>query len=150
MLSLHAFRGGWSFGFYFFGIHLVLPGYLIFKSNYIPGIIGILLIIDGSGWIISTLQPLLFPKVNVGFIAITYFEELIRCSGSSLKVQRFRQLIRGLDGFESIPYKSDIYRRSITHVKKENLNYQGDETGNGYCKNPIFESTNYLFYLLTR
>ncbi len=77
MLSLHAFRNGWSFGFYFFGIHLGLLGYLIFRSNYIPRIIGILLIIDGLGWIISTLQPFLFPNLNLSFITITYFGELI-------------------------------------------------------------------------
>jgi hypothetical protein len=77
MLSLHAFRDGWSFAYYFFGIHLILLGYLIFKSTYIPSIIGVLLIADGSGWIITTMQPVLFPHINLEFIAITFFGELV-------------------------------------------------------------------------
>jgi hypothetical protein len=77
MLSLYAFRNGWSFAFFFFAIHLILLGYLIFKSNYIPGFIGILLIIDGFGWLITILQPFLFPNANLRFIAITYFGELV-------------------------------------------------------------------------
>ncbi len=77
MLSLHSFRDGWSFAYYFFGIHLVLLGYLIFKSTYMPRIIGILIIADGLGWIISTMQPVVFPHVNLEFITITYFGELV-------------------------------------------------------------------------
>ncbi len=77
MFSLHAFRDGWSFAYYFFGIHLILLGYLIFKSTYIPRIIGVLLIADGLGWIISTMQPVLFRHINFDFIAITYFGELV-------------------------------------------------------------------------
>jgi hypothetical protein len=77
MFSLHAFRDGWSFAYYFFGIHLILLGYLIFKSAYIPRIIGVLIIADGLGWIISTIQPVLLPHVNLDFIAITYFGELV-------------------------------------------------------------------------
>jgi hypothetical protein len=77
MFSLHAFRDGWSFAYYFFGIHLVLLGYLIFKSTYMPRIIGVLIIVDGLGWIISTMQPVLFPHINLDFIAITYFGELV-------------------------------------------------------------------------
>src|SRR5450631_2087996 len=35
MISLRSFRDGWSFSFSFFGIHLLLLGYLAFVSNYI-------------------------------------------------------------------------------------------------------------------
>ncbi|HXB28319.1 MAG TPA: DUF4386 domain-containing protein [Puia sp.] len=77
MFSLHAFRDGWTFAYYFFGIHLILLGYLIFKSSYIPRIIGVLLIADGLGWIINTIQPVIFPHINLDFIAITFFGELV-------------------------------------------------------------------------
>jgi Domain of unknown function (DUF4386) len=77
MLFLHAFRDGWSFAYYFFGIHLILLGYLIFRSTYIPRLIGILLILDGAGWIIFTLKPVLFPNINLDFIGITFFGELV-------------------------------------------------------------------------
>ncbi len=77
MLSLNAFRDGWSFAYYFFGIHLILLGYLIFRSTYIPRLIGILIILDGAGWIIFTIQPVLLPNVNLDFIGVTFFGELV-------------------------------------------------------------------------
>jgi hypothetical protein len=36
MLLLSTFRSHWYFGLLFFGIHLGLLGYLVFRSNYIP------------------------------------------------------------------------------------------------------------------
>lgn len=77
MLSLHAFRDGWSFGFFFFATHLMLLGYLVFRSGYIPKLVGVCLIIAGSGYLVNTLQPFLFPNADIGYITITYFGELI-------------------------------------------------------------------------
>ena len=77
MLFLDAFRSQWHFGLLFFGIHLVLLGYLVFRSQYIARILGILLVIAGSGYLLTTLKPFLFPEVNVGFAEFTYYGELI-------------------------------------------------------------------------
>lgn len=74
---LHSFRYEWSFSLIVFGIHLCLLGYLIYRSGYIPKLIGIVLAIDGLGWIGTSLQPYLYPNVNVDFLFITYFGELI-------------------------------------------------------------------------
>lgn len=76
-LSLEAFRSGWYFGLLFFGFHLGLLGYMVVKSKYIPRILGILLIIAGSGYTINTLRPFLFPNVNVDFAKYTFYGELI-------------------------------------------------------------------------
>ena len=76
-LSLNEFRYGWSIAFFFFCIHLGLLGYLVFKSGYIPKIMGILLAIAGLGYLIDTLRPFLFPDYNLDFIMITFFGELI-------------------------------------------------------------------------
>lgn len=46
-LLLSTFRYNWSLGLIVFGVHLVLLGYLICRSGYIPWIIGILLVIMG-------------------------------------------------------------------------------------------------------
>jgi len=77
MLSLHAFRDGWAFGFFFFGSHLVLLGYLVVRSVYIPKWVGICLSIAGSGYLVNTLQPFLFPHTDIKYITITFFGELI-------------------------------------------------------------------------
>jgi hypothetical protein len=52
-------------------------GYLIYRSGYIPKIIGILLVINGTAWIVDNLQPFLFPTAHLEFLFVTYFAELI-------------------------------------------------------------------------
>ena len=42
----------------FFGLWCVLTGYLIFNSTFMPRILGVLLAIDGLGWMIFTWPPL--------------------------------------------------------------------------------------------
>ena len=76
-LLLYSFRYDWSMSLVIFGIHLVLLGYLIYRSGYIPRIIGILLVIDGLGWVIDSFQPYLYPNTHLGFLFITFFGELV-------------------------------------------------------------------------
>jgi hypothetical protein len=52
----------------FFGLWCVLTGYLIFKSTFLPRILGVLLAIDGFGWMTFMSPPLghyLFPIIAV-------------------------------------------------------------------------------------
>jgi hypothetical protein len=77
LLLLRSFRYDWGMALILFGIHLILLGYLIYRSGYIPKIVGILLVIDGLGWMIDSLRPYLYPKANLGFISVTFFGELI-------------------------------------------------------------------------
>lgn len=77
MLSLKAFRYGFHFGLVFFGIYLGLLGYLVWRSKYIPWILGLLLIISGLGYFASSLQPYLFADVNIDFAVYTFYGELV-------------------------------------------------------------------------
>ncbi|MGA2534724.1 MAG: DUF4386 domain-containing protein [Terracidiphilus sp.] len=76
-LLLDSFRSDWGMALVLFGIHLALLGMLVYRSGYIPKIIGILLIINGVGWMTNSLGPYLFPGVNFGFLFVTFFAELI-------------------------------------------------------------------------
>lgn len=61
---LSAFTGfntTWLIGLIFFGFHLIILGYLIFKSGYIPKILGILLLIAGVGYLIDSFANILLP-----------------------------------------------------------------------------------------
>ena len=75
-LLLNSFRYDWSISLAIFGIHLVLLGYLIYRSTYIPRILGIVLIIDGLGWVIDSLQPYFYPNAHLGFLFVTFLGEL--------------------------------------------------------------------------
>ena len=77
LLLLNSFRSDWALSLGFFGIHLCLIGYLIFRSKYIPWWLGIVLAINGLGWIVSSLHPYVYPNANLDFIFVTYFGELI-------------------------------------------------------------------------
>ena len=54
MQSLAAFNNTWLIGLLFFGMHLLLLGYLIYKSGYVPRFIGILLCIAAMGYLIDS------------------------------------------------------------------------------------------------
>jgi hypothetical protein len=52
----------------FFGLWCVLSGYLMFRSTFMPRMLGVLLMIDGVGWMLYLVPPLatyLFPAIAV-------------------------------------------------------------------------------------
>jgi hypothetical protein len=77
MLLLHAFRYDWTLSLVLFGFHLVLIGILIFRSTYVPKVLGILLFINGLGWVVASLGPYAFPTTDFGVVSISFFGELL-------------------------------------------------------------------------
>lgn len=54
LLFLDAFNDAWLIGLTAFGIHLIILGYLMLKSDYMPKIIGGLIAVAGSAYIVDT------------------------------------------------------------------------------------------------
>ncbi len=77
MLSLSAFSDGWDIGIVFFGLHLALLGYLVFKSDHIPRILGVLLVIAGLGYLIDSFVVFLLPNQEVTIAMFTFIGELL-------------------------------------------------------------------------
>lgn len=75
-LLVNSFQYDWAISMLLFGIHLVLLGYLIYRSGYIPRILGILLVVDGFGWVTNSLRPYLFPNAHLGYLFIAFLGEL--------------------------------------------------------------------------
>jgi hypothetical protein len=65
-LDLH--HNGYWIAQIFFGAWLFPLGYLVFKSGFLPRILGIVMMIHCVGWLTTSLQFFLFP----GFTVITY------------------------------------------------------------------------------
>ena len=62
LLFLNAFDGIWSIGLVVFGLHLFLLGYLVYRSGYVPNILGFLLIIASFGYLLTDGANLLLPN----------------------------------------------------------------------------------------
>ena len=77
MLGLYAFRATEHFGIAFFAVHLLLVGVLVLRSTYIPWPLGVLLLVTGAGYLVSSLKPFLFPDFPTGFIVYTFYGELV-------------------------------------------------------------------------
>jgi len=61
MFYLDAFDTMWAISLIVFGIHILLIGYLAFKSEHVPKILGILMMIAFIGYTIPKISNLLFP-----------------------------------------------------------------------------------------
>ena len=59
MLELNAFQHIYDLGLLLFGIHLALLGYLSLRSDYIPKVIGVLLVVAGAGYAFDTVAAVL-------------------------------------------------------------------------------------------
>ena len=77
MLSLNAFIYGWDLGLVIFGLHLLILGYLVFKSGYIPKIFGILLMVASFGYLIDGFGKILLHNYNVTIAMFTFIGELL-------------------------------------------------------------------------
>jgi len=77
MLSLNAFSDGWQIGYVFFGLHLFVLGYLVFKSGYIPKILGVLLIIAGLGYLLDSYAIFLLPNYEATIGYVTFIGEVL-------------------------------------------------------------------------
>ena len=60
----------------FFNLHLILPGLLVIKSSYIHKVYGVLLMITGLGYSLTTFQPFLFPNTNIDFATYTFYGKI--------------------------------------------------------------------------
>ena len=65
----------WDIGLIIFGIHIFLLGYLIIKSVYIPKILGVLVMIGSSGYIIDSIAK--FIGYTSEITMFTFFGEVL-------------------------------------------------------------------------
>lgn len=77
LLKIQAFQDIWAMALALFGVHLILIGYLAYRSGYVPRLLGVLLAIAGLGYVIDTFSGLLAPDHPVTISVVTFVGEAL-------------------------------------------------------------------------
>jgi len=72
---LDAFDFCWLIGLVFFSLHLLVIGYLVLRSNYIPQIIGYLLLITPIGYLVDSFGKILSSSYDANYAMFTFIGE---------------------------------------------------------------------------
>ena len=79
LLSINVYKTGWVTAQLFFGTWLFPLGYLVYKSRFLPRLLGVLLLLDGIAVLIWFLQALLLPAhpaIHYPGLAVSFIAEL--------------------------------------------------------------------------
>lgn len=76
-VAIGSFNSQFAFSLIIFGVYLILLGWLVYRSGHIPRWLGVLLVINGAGWSIMEAGPYLLPGINLSFLFVATFGELI-------------------------------------------------------------------------
>ncbi|MBD3392996.1 MAG: DUF4386 family protein [Chitinivibrionales bacterium] len=73
--GLESFEYIWNIGYPLFAIHLCVAGWLVFRSGYVPKVLGVLLVIAGAGYLIDSIGKYLSADYNLEISAYTFLGE---------------------------------------------------------------------------
>ncbi len=76
-LLVDAFWSGWGLALILFALHLIVLGYLLARSRYLPRWLGWLLMADGLAWLVNQLGVYLYPNASLSFLDAFFAVELI-------------------------------------------------------------------------
>jgi len=71
------FDDGWNVGLVFFGLHLVVVGFLAVRSAFVHWIFGVLLIVAGLGYLLDSLAVLAAPSYSLEIGLYTFVGEVV-------------------------------------------------------------------------
>ena len=77
MTSVNQFQDGWNLALVLFGLHLLVLGYLVFKSTYIPSILGILVAIASLGYLVDSFGGFLSKSYDANVALLTFPGEVL-------------------------------------------------------------------------
>ena len=77
LLAINAFSDVWHAGLFLFGLHLLVVGYLAFKSGYVPKLIAVLVAVDGLSYVVDTFGTVLSPGHWTDTATFTFIGELL-------------------------------------------------------------------------
>jgi hypothetical protein len=76
-LEITAFNDIWYVGQFLFGFHLLLIGYLAYRSGYVPRLLGVLIAISGLGYASDSLGAVLSQGSWTDITSFTFLGEFL-------------------------------------------------------------------------
>lgn len=74
---LNAQSSGYAPGMVFFGLHLGVLGYLVYRSGFLPRILGILMVVSGLGYLADSFTGFLVPQYSDTLATVVVVTALI-------------------------------------------------------------------------
>jgi Domain of unknown function (DUF4386) len=98
--AIDTYHDLWTAGLVLFGLHLLLVGYLAFRSAYVPSLLGVLLVVAGLGYVVDSLAAVLADGAWTEISSFTFVGEFLfalwllvpgrRLAGQTLEISRRR------------------------------------------------------------
>ena len=77
LVKIEDFQNIWHVGLVLFGVHLILIGYLAYRSGYVPRVLGVLLVIAGAGYLVDSFAGIFVANYAVNIAAVTFIGEAL-------------------------------------------------------------------------
>jgi hypothetical protein len=77
LAKAETFHDVWFAGLILFGAHLVLAGYLAYRSGYVPRLIGVLLVVAGAGYAVDSFVDVFVGDVAFSVSSATFLGEFL-------------------------------------------------------------------------
>jgi hypothetical protein len=77
LLKIAEFHDVWTVSLVLFGAHLVLIGYMVYRSGFAPKLLGLLVAIAGAGYLLDSFGALLFSDFAISVSAVTFVGEFL-------------------------------------------------------------------------
>jgi hypothetical protein len=97
MLGITAFNDIWYLGQFLFGLHLLLIGYLAYRSHYIPRLLGVLLVIAGLGYATDSMGAVLSLGSWTAISSFTFIGEFLLALWLVIRARRIAATASALE-----------------------------------------------------
>jgi hypothetical protein len=77
MVKVETFHDTYMAGLILFGVHLLILGYLVYKSGYVPKVIGVLLTVAGVGYIVDSVVTVFTEGTPFTISTVTFLGEFL-------------------------------------------------------------------------
>lgn len=77
LMGIGAFNDVWDLGLVLFGTHLIVVGYLVCRSRFMPTLLGALVVVAGLGYVVDSLGAVLSGGAGPELATVTFVGEVL-------------------------------------------------------------------------